>query len=112
MPEEEVGIPPHSRLHGVLEYLTILGAAIAGMAHAPPWITVPLAAVVMLWVSDRGQHGWLVERVRTLLQVTSCCSRSARRSYWIWSRPPRPYVFRCSLVGMDGMSLSLETTTL
>jgi len=66
MPEEEEGIPPHSRLQGVLEYLTILGAAIAGMAHAPPWIAVPLAAVVLLWVSDRGQHRWLVERVRHL----------------------------------------------
>ena len=63
MPEDE-GIPPHSRLQGVLEYLTILGAAIAGMAHAPPWIAVPLAAVVLLWISDRGQHRWLVERFR------------------------------------------------
>ena len=66
MREEEEGIPPHSRLQGALEYLTILGAAIAGMAHAPPWIAVPLAAVVLLWVSDRGQHRWLVERVRHL----------------------------------------------
>ena len=66
MPEEEEGIPPHSRLQRVLEYLTIRGAAIAGMAHAPPWIAVPLAAVVLLWVSDRGQHRWLVERVRHL----------------------------------------------
>jgi hypothetical protein len=41
MPEEEEGIPPHSRLQGVLKYLTILAAAIAGMAHAPPWIAVP-----------------------------------------------------------------------
>ena len=49
---EQEGPPPHSRLQGVLEYLTILGAAIAGMAHAPPWIAVPLAAVVLLWVSD------------------------------------------------------------
>ena len=30
---EEEGIPPHSRLQGVLEYLTILGVAIAGMAQ-------------------------------------------------------------------------------
>lgn len=36
----------------VLEYLTILGAAIAGMAHAPPWIAVPLAGVVLLPVSN------------------------------------------------------------
>ena len=27
---------------------------------------MPLAAVVLLWVSDRGQHRWLVERVRHL----------------------------------------------
>ena len=27
---------------------------------------VPLAAVVSLWVSDRGQHRWLVDRVRHL----------------------------------------------
>ena len=66
MPIEEEGPPPHPRLQGVLEYLTILGAAIAGMAHAPPWIAVPLAAVVLLWVSDRGQHRWLVDRVRHL----------------------------------------------
>jgi len=36
------------------------------MARAPPWIAVPLAAVVLLWVSDRGQHRWLVERFRRL----------------------------------------------
>jgi hypothetical protein len=63
---EEEGPPPHPRLQGVLEYLTILAVAIAGMAHAPPWIAVPLAAVVLLWVSDRGQHRWLVDRVRHL----------------------------------------------
>ena len=65
MPEHE-GIPPHTRLQSVLEFLTILGAAIAGMAHAPPWSAVPLAAVILLWVSDRGQHLWLVERFRNL----------------------------------------------
>jgi hypothetical protein len=48
---EEEGPPPHPRLQGVLEYLTILAVAIAGMAHAPPWIAVPLAAVVLLWGS-------------------------------------------------------------
>ena len=64
MPEDKEGIPPHSRLQGVLEYFTILGIAIGGMAHARPWIAVPLAAVVLLWVSDCGQHRWLVERVR------------------------------------------------
>jgi hypothetical protein len=63
---EQEGPPPHSRLQGVLEYLTILGAAIAGMAHVPPWIAVPLAAVVLLWVSDRGQHRWLAERFTRL----------------------------------------------
>ena len=63
---EEDGPPPHSRLQSVLEYLTILSAAIAGMVHARPWIAVPLAAVVLLWVSDRGQHRWLVERVTRL----------------------------------------------
>ena len=67
MPIEEDRPPPHSRLQGVPEYLTILGAAIAGMAHAPPWIAVPLAAVVLLWVSDRGQHRWLAERFRHLV---------------------------------------------
>jgi hypothetical protein len=36
------------------------------MAHAPPWIAVPLLAVVLLWVSDRGQHRWLVERFTRL----------------------------------------------
>ena len=63
---EQEGPLPLSRLQGGLEYLTILGAAIAGMAHAPPWIAVPLAAVVLLWVADRGQHRWLAERFTRL----------------------------------------------
>ena len=63
---KQEGPPPHSRLQGVLEYLTILGAAIAGMANVPSWIAVPLAAVVLLWVSDRGQHRWLAERFTRL----------------------------------------------
>ena len=66
MPTEEDGPPPHTRLQSVLEFLTILGAAIAGMTHAPAWIAVPLAAVVLLWVSDRGQHRLLAERFRHL----------------------------------------------
>ena len=54
--------PKRSWQQSVLEYLTMLGAAVAGLLHAPAWIAVPLAAVVLLWVSDRGQHRWLVDR--------------------------------------------------
>ena len=49
MPTQEGGVPPHSRLQSVLEHLTIRGPALAGMAHAPPWVAVPLSAVILLW---------------------------------------------------------------
>jgi hypothetical protein len=105
MPEEEEGIPPHSRVQGVLEYLTILGAAIAGMAHAPSWIAVPLASVVLLWVSDRGQHRWLVERVRRLAPRLHPVALD-QRSAFIESRrnSGRVRVWCRGLVAMDGMS--------
>ena len=51
---EDEKIPTHTRLQRVLEFLTILGIAIAGMARAPAWIAVPLATVVLLWVSTVG----------------------------------------------------------
>ena len=61
MSMEEDGPLQHLRLQSVLEYLTILGAAMAGMAHAPPWMAVPLAAVVLLWVSGGIFGFWLAK---------------------------------------------------
>ena len=36
---------------------------------APPWMAVPIAAVVLLWVWDRGQHRWLAERFTHLAPI-------------------------------------------
>ena len=90
---EEEGPPPHPRLQGVLEHATILAVAIAGMAHAPPGIAVPLAAVVLLWVSDRRSTAGLSTGSGTLREATSRCSRSARRSLLNLVATAAAYVF-------------------
>lgn len=58
-----------SRLRSFLAYLVILAGAVAGLANVAWWFAVPPGMVLLLWISDRGQHRGLVEKFPSLSPV-------------------------------------------
>jgi hypothetical protein len=57
-----------SRLRSFLAYLVILAGAVVGLANVA-WFVVPPGTVLLLWISDRGQHRWLVEKFPSVSPV-------------------------------------------
>lgn len=51
-----------SRLRSVLGYVVILGASVGGLREVAWWYIVPVGALLLLVVGDRGQHRDLVNR--------------------------------------------------
>lgn len=53
---------PMGRLRSFLAYLAIMGGSIGGLVNLAWWYVVPIGMVLLLWISDRGQHRELVEK--------------------------------------------------
>ena len=58
--------PPYSRVQQALELATILLVSLCGLASGALWPAAGGAAVALLFISDRGQHRALVDRVHNL----------------------------------------------
>jgi hypothetical protein len=67
-PDPSAEIPDRSRVQTMIEIAVILGVSLVGLIDWKSWWTVPAAAVVLLFVSDRGQHRWLADRFPALDQ--------------------------------------------
>lgn len=64
MSDDDFDVPELGRRAKVLGFLVLLGVGLCGVLRF--WQAVPLGAVLLLYVSDRGQHRWLVERFADL----------------------------------------------
>ena len=53
---------PMGRLRAVLAYLVMLAGSVGGLVGLAWWYVVPVGMVLLLWISDRGQHRELVEK--------------------------------------------------